>query len=257
MTELTAPALTSALSPHLLFDLIPIAILVLFICIGAKRGLFKTLSGLAVIAVALLGAAVISSTLADPVTELLYPRLEGTFVERVMNDYVSAGRALPTEEDPAPPVQEEALLPAQDAGEAPVQEAPTRSDPFGIKDAIDGAIDDIKTASTNAVRTAAKALLHTAVQGLLFLLSFLLLLALLAILCRSLNLVFKLPLLHGLNTVGGGLLGLVEGALVLFALVFVIRRVDPLLLPRYSEGTYVVAFFLNNTPRTLLAALLK
>ena len=59
----------------------------------------------------------------------------------------------------------------------------------------------------------------------LFLLSFVGLTVLLKLLIRALDLVGpRLPGLHALNALGGAAIGLIEGALVLFLTVWVLRR---------------------------------
>ena len=62
------------------------------------------------------------------------------------------------------------------------------------------------------------------IYGILYILSFARLLLLLHVLVGAMGLVFKLPGLRGLNALGGGLLGLIEGALLLFLAVWVLRR---------------------------------
>lgn len=62
------------------------------------------------------------------------------------------------------------------------------------------------------------------IYGVLYILSFLALLVLLHVLLRAMDLVFKLPGLHGLNALGGALIGLTEGTLLLFLSVWALRK---------------------------------
>ena len=49
---------------------------------------------------------------------------------------------------------------------------------------------------------------------------------LLNLLSKLLDLALKLPVLHGANTLGGALAGLLEGAVVLLLLVLILQRLD-------------------------------
>jgi len=59
-----------------IMDVAVVAIIALGVILGARKGLVKSLAGLVIVAVALLGAGVIASALADPVTERIVPQIE-------------------------------------------------------------------------------------------------------------------------------------------------------------------------------------
>ena len=61
--------------------------------------------------------------------------------------------------------------------------------------------------------------------------------------------------LNALNTIGGGVLGLIEGALLLFLVCDVAPKLGVKAFADY-EGTYLLSFFMSHTPRGLVAALL-
>lgn len=219
----------------LIFDLIPLSVLALFALLGAKRGLFKTLSGLAVLLLALLGAALLAGRLADPVTDLLYPRLEGMLIDRLASQY--------------------AVSADEQSSKTSLQD--DFSELFDFSDSLGSTLDDMREAGMNAARTAARAALRGVVQTVLFLLFFLALMLLLKLLCKPLALIFKLPLLHTMDRLGGFVLGLAEGALICFAALTLLQRLGWTFFPDHVQGTYLISFFLNNTPRSLLAALLR
>ena len=76
------------------------------------------------------------------------------------------------------------------------------------------------------------------------------------LLMKPLNLLAtKLPLVSKVNAMGGGLLGLICGGLLLFALVWVMLRFGLLLTQELVDGTVLLKFFATNTPLGLLAAL--
>ena len=62
-------------------------------------------------------------------------------------------------------------------------------------------------------------------------------------------------LFNALNTIGGGALGLIEGALLLFLVCDVAPKLGVKAFADY-EGTYLLSFFMSHTPRGLVAALL-
>ena len=83
----------------------------------------------------------------------------------------------------------------------------------------------------------------------------LLLLILLNILLKAMDLVTKLPVIHGLNALGGGVLGLVEGALVLFLAVWVTRKLGVSFETELFEGAHILRIFTTHTPLSVLSFL--
>ena len=84
---------------------------------------------------------------------------------------------------------------------------------------------------------------------------FLLILILLKILLKALDLITSLPVIHGLNALGGGLLGLTEGALVLFLAVWVARKFGVSFETELFEGAHILRIFTANTPLSVLSFL--
>ena len=80
-------------------------------------------------------------------------------------------------------------------------------------------------------------------------------LILLKILLKALDLITSLPVIHGLNALGGGLLGLTEGALVLFLTVWVARKFGVSFETELFEGAHILRIFTANTPLSVLSFL--
>ena len=93
------------------------------------------------------------------------------------------------------------------------------------------------------------------IYGILYILSFALLLLLLHVLVGAMGLVFKLPGLRGLNALGGGLLGLIEGALLLFLAVWVLRRLGVSFETETLAEAHILRIFTTNTPLSVLSFL--
>ena len=77
---------------------------------------------------------------------------------------------------------------------------------------------------------------------------------LLKLLIRAMDLVLQLPGLHLVNSLGGAVIGLIEGALVLFLAIWVLRRFGVSFETPAVEWTYLLSFFAKHTPLSALAS---
>lgn len=219
-------------------------VLVLGAVFGAKRGLFRSLMGLATIVLALVGAVLLADLLTQPATELLMPR-----VEESVGEWFRDEPAQETEE------RAEDTAAADADGETP--------DATGLlkkllRFDLDGAVrEELKKSAQDAALAAVRSLLGSVVRTLLFLVSFLLLTLALKLLTRGLDKVFSLPVLHTLNSLGGGALGLIESALLLFLVCDLAPRLGFSAFEEYEAGTYLLALFMKHSPRSLAAALIS
>ena len=98
-------------------------------------------------------------------------------------------------------------------------------------------------------------MLHSVAYAVVYLLSFLLLLLVLRLLLAPLHLFTKLPVVHGVNAILGGALGLVKGALLLFFAVWLLRRFQILVTPELIGQTYILRFFAEHSPMELITSL--
>ena len=212
---------------------------------GAHRGLFRSLAGLAVVIVALVGAAVIANTLAAPAARLVTP---------LIRDHIE------TKVDAAM---------AQQSQEVQMPEADVDDEGFEIADllALMGLDEDVRDSLVQqteekiqdtgvslamaVVESVAESILYAA----LFLLSFVVLTIALKLLIRALDLVLQLPGLHLVNSLGGGLIGLAEGALALFLAIWVLRRFGVSFETDTVSATHILKFFATHTPLSALSLL--
>ena len=79
--------------------------------------------------------------------------------------------------------------------------------------------------------------------------------AVLRLLLAPLHLFTKLPVVHGVNAILGGALGLVKGALLLFFAVWLLRRFQILVTPELIGQTYILRFFAEHSPMELITSL--
>lgn len=221
-----------------IIDAVVVIILVAFVVYGAKRGLLQALTGLLVVVVALVGAGMVAATFSAPVAKLVSPIVEEKITERV--EEALAERDVQTQ-----------------TGEADIQDLLAL---LGIDEDVRGTLSEkaqksVRETGASIVAAVVESLVYSIVHSLLFVLAFLVLVLLLRVLVGAMGIVMKLPGLHGLNALGGGLLGLVEGALVLFLAVWAARRLGVSFEAGPLAETHILRIFTTNTPLGLLSFL--
>lgn len=233
----------------LIIDLVLAAALIVFAVIGAYKGLIRSLMALVSVVLALAGAALLTAMFVEPVTDLVYPKVEERILEQFERDIPSD--ALAAEDGD---LSAGGLLPA-DLADA-LDSALDTLKRFGVSDdAIDGVTKSVTDSAVSAAERAAYLLVKTVVQAALFLAFFLLVMLLLKLLTRALDGICSLPVLRQLNALGGAALSLVEGALLIFLLVYLAPRLGVTWFGDHETGTRLLAWFLHNTPYSILASL--
>ena len=229
-----------------IIDIVVAAVLLGFAVYGGKRGVFRALSGLLAVVVALVGAGIIAATFTTPVTKVVTPLIAGHIEEKVEN-----------------------AMAVQSAGSGVQMPEADTEDPSAIQDllAILGLDDEVrsrlaeevqeKVRDTGASIAAAvvESMARSLIYGTLYILSFAVLLLLMKVLIGAMDLVLKLPLLRGLNTLGGAAVGLVEGALLLFLAVWVLRRLGVSFESEALAEAHILRIFTANTPLGVLSHL--
>ena len=233
------------MSTPVIMDAIVVIILVAAVCYGAWRGLFQSLAGLLIVVMALAGAGIAAGTFAEPVAGAVSPLVEKRIAEKVE----AAVRAQSSDFE----------WPAEDWSETE----------FSVQEvfALLGLDEEIRTSLTeraqNAIRdtgaTLASAVVESLVRffvhGVLFILAFLAILLILKVLAGALGMVLKLPGLRGLNALGGAVIGLIEGALLLFLAVWVCRRLGVSFESAPLADAHILRIFTTNSPLGLLSFL--
>lgn len=194
-----------------IIDIIAVIILAGSAIYGAKRGLFRTLAGLLIILVALGGAHFAAETLTAPAVKLLEPAVQ-RHIERRLDDALTAPEA--------PGKMPEASLEDSPVGELLALLGLEGRRGASLREQAEEAVRDTGVSILTAV---AESVAESFLYGGLYILTFLLLLLLLNLLARMLDLIFKLPVLHGANALGGAVVGLLEGVLVLLLLSLALR----------------------------------
>lgn len=221
-----------------IMDVIAALVLVAAVWYGARRGLWQTLTGLVLVAVALIGAGLASRVLTDPVTAWATPLVEQHFMEKVETALEERPRA-DADKDSAGELL--ALLGLDG----------------GLRTALEERVGNtVRETGASLVSAVAESLTRSAVSGVLFVTCFLVLLLGLKLLAGAVGLALRLPGLNAVNALGGGLVGLIEGALLLFLAVWLCRRLGVSFeTPPLSEAR-LLCIFTTHTPLSLWSFLL-
>lgn len=215
-------------------DIFMAACLLLALVLGVRQGFLQSLARVAIIIVALLGAAWLAEHLADPAAKWLEPML----TEKIQQQMDGQGAAA---DDPS--LAAAGLL-----------------ETFGFSgEALDKLVERATEKAQEVGQTLLSAVVSTVLRSVayavVYLVSFLLLLLLLRLLLAPLHLFTKLPVVHGINAVMGGALGLVKGALLLFFAVWLLRRLQIWITPELISQTYILRFFAEHSPMELITSL--
>lgn len=222
-----------------IIDAIVVLLLVAFCLWGARRGLFRSLAGLVIVVIALVGAAMMASTFSAPLTGVVTPLIQNEILEYVQKN-------------------------ADMRPERPEEELPSEIrdvlEKLGLDEEVrenlrERAEEKVTETGTGVMTAVVESVVYGFVHTILFALGFLALTLLLNVLLNAMDLVFKLPGLHLLNSLGGALLGLVEGALLLFLAVWVLRRLGVSFETELFTGTHILHIFTTNTPLGVLSLL--
>lgn len=215
-------------------DIFMAACLLLALVLGVRQGFLQSLARVAIVIVALLGAAWLAEHLADPAAKWLEPML----TEKIQQ---------------------------QMDGQAAVADDPSLAaagllETFGFSgEALDKLVESATAKAQEVGQTLLSAVVSTVLRSVayavVYLVSFLLLLLLLRLLLAPLHLFTKLPVVHGINAVLGGALGLVKGALLLFFAVWLLRRLQIWITPELISQTYILRFFAEHSPMELITSL--
>ena len=197
--------------------------------------------------VALVGAGLIAGALAAPAARLTAPLIEEHIRQQV---------------DDAMTVQssQQVQMPELDVEEDEGFEIADLLALMGLdEDVRDSLVEETQEKIADTGETIAVALVESVAQsllyGVLFLLSFLILMVLLKLAIRALDLVLKLPGLHLVNSLGGAVVGLVEGALLAFLAIWILRRLGVSFDTETVTQTHILHFFTTNTPLSALSFL--
>lgn len=200
-----------------IIDIIAAALLIGFTICGARRGLFRALAGLLIVVLALAGARFAANALAPPAVKWAEPAIQRYVEKRLDEALPEAGEA-------------EELLPEELLGLLGVAGV-------HLEDLADRARESVRETGADILTAVARSVTESLFYGAIQVLAFLLLVVLLNLAAKAMDLALRLPVLHTANALGGAAAGLVEGALAVWLLVLLARR-----LGLSPEGSYLLQF---------------
>ena len=226
---------------YLIYDAVILLLLLFFYLRGRKKGLILTLCGLAAIFVALFGARAASEYFAPKVADLLEPHFSSVIEVQLDNGL------------------EEKL----DEMLAPDEEGNLLVDLLTKLGFYDDVTDAIRSAVTGqAAQTVsdlavslARTVAELVARVILFIVAFLLISALWFLVSHALDLAARLPVINGLNRILGGLLGLLEGMLLLFLIAWVMRLLGGIIPEETVKQTTLLNFFCTTNPISLITGI--
>lgn len=225
-----------------IIDAIVVLVLAGFTIWGIRRGLLQALAGLVIVVVALVGAGMIAATFSAPAARLAAP-----FIEKQIEKKVDAA----LEEQ-----MREPQLPAEDSDRQLEELLSLLGLDTELRDSLaEQAKDTVRETGVSAAAAVVTGVAQSMIYGILYFLSFAALMILLHVLLGAMGLLAKLPGLRGLNALGGGLLGLIEGALLLFLAVWIARRLGVSFEAEPFAGAHILAVFTTQTPLSVLSFL--
>ena len=229
---------------YIVYDLVILAILVLFALWGMHRGLILTLCSLVALLVAFVGASLVSNFWSPSVAGWLQPLLQPTTSSAVES-------ALPEGTADAELPLEKLLILLDEA------DLPFGLDEF-VSDLREEGVPVLSAGSlVESVSPSLAEKLANAIAWVgLFLISFLVILILWRLLARALNLVARLPGLHLLNKLGGIVLGVFQGMILLFICAWLVRWLwNDLIPPEAVEKSKLLHFFMTVNPLEYFSSL--
>ena len=221
-----------------IIDAVVVLILVGFTVFGARRGLLQTLAGLVIVIVALVGAGIIAATFSGPAAKLAAPLIEKQIEKKID---AAIAESAPAESLPGTEgSQLEELLSL-----------------LGLDAEVRGSLaekaqDTVRDTGVSVAAAVVTSIAQSIIYGVLYILSFAALTVLLHVLFKAMGLLTKLPGIHSLNALGGGLLGLIEGGLLLFLAVWAARQLGVSFEAEPYSDAHILAVFTTHTPLSVL-----
>lgn len=228
------------MSAPVIMDIAAAAVLLLFLVLGARAGLIRSLAGLVIVVVALVGAGMIAATFADPAAKLAAPMIEKAVTQKV-EEAITAETGMLDTERADPEIGE--LLSMLGLDEEVKENITNRAE------------QTIRDTGASVISAVVESLCRSVIYGLLYIFAFLGLWLLLHVLAKAMDLLARLPGLSSLNALGGAALGLVKGALVLFLAIWAARRLGVSFETEEVAQTYILQFFATHTPLSMLSLL--
>ena len=233
----------------LIIDGVIAVVLLAGLLIGAKRGLFKSLMGLLVVVLALIGSVMLADMLTEPITDFVAPKVEDAVVSQFSD---ALDRSMDSDGTDAQTGVSEMLERYGVSGDIlkPLWDSAASSVFGAISAAKENTVDVFRGSISASIRT----LVSGAVHAVLVLVLYVVLLVVLKLLTRLLDHVFDLPVLSTANGLGGAAFGLLEAALLLYVAAYAASRLGVTFVTEHADDAYLLPIFLNRSPVELISS---
>ena len=226
----------------LIFDLVILAALIIFACVGAARGLILSLCSLLAVLIAFVGAGYAARTFSPMVAQALEPKFAAVIEERLDAEIQATQTGVLTGETPEELPLQSVLNVLKDMG---FYES--------LVDTVNNAVKaGMLTVAASAAAAVAAAIAQSVAYLIIFLVVFGVILLVWTLISHALDLVAKLPGLHFLNKTGGALFGLVKGCIFFFVLAWLLQYLGNLVPEETVRQTHLLQFFMKTNPFSLL-----
>lgn len=232
------------------------AVLLGFVICGAWRGLFRAVAGLLIAVLSLTGAMFAARELTPAATELIRPVIQSAVTRRVddaLHGDSSAAEGAAETEKPQEAPRESAV---PDGGPSRLQADQLLRlmgwDEGAAQALAEKAEDRVRQTGVSLAMAVVDSVMESFVYMVLLVVSFLVLSLLLHLAAKALDLAARLPGVSLLNGLGGALAGLVQGGLVIFLAVWLLRCLNAAPGAELVEQTRVLRFFMTSSPLDLL-----
>lgn len=222
-----------------IIDLILAAVLIICTVLGWRRGAFKSVVGMVIVVAALLGAGFIASQGAPAAAKAIAPMISQQIEARFDQ---AAGDLTPAETENIGEEDAAGLFSAAGLYQKTAE------------DLAQSAVDQAKETGVSLVEAAAESMLQPVAAAVLFLLSFFVLLVVLKLISKVLGLLTAVPGLHLMDALGGGLFGLLQGCIILFALVWAVQFWSGI-PAQVLDQTILFRFFATLNPIAMVSGL--
>ena len=208
-------------------DIIIIVILIAALIIGVKRGLLGAIAGIVATVLAFIGAAVSATLLTPTVEQWLQPVLMKKIEQKLQGAQTADGGEIL------------GLL---------------GFDGQGLQDMLHTVTERVRETGEAMLAAVTGSVAHSIAYALTYVVSFLILLIVFRLLAKLIEKI-ELPVLSQVDSICGGLLGLIEGALIVFVAVWAMQKFNWLITPELIADTTLLKFFVEYTPLDWIASL--
>jgi len=230
------------LPTSVIIDLVIIAVFVVCVVMGMKKGLFRSLAELVILIAALLAAARLASGGATLVVDRVLRPAAYDAVETRIEELLAQEVATIS------PMEEiEGIIDAipYDFVRERAREYLEELD-LSVEMQVDRAAEGaLRSLAYEVVDTVLETMVYNLLYTVFFILVFLILNLVFRLLIRALDLPFHLPVLRQLNSFGGLLFGVGKGVLLIWLGLWAADRTGLMPMKTALEGTYILPFVLQ------------